>query len=144
MRTSRKYEADWVATKAAYMNWGEEAAQYVQITGEPNIQFAADPNEVQAALELLLKMSVPDCHARKHLTIEMHAHEVCLTVSDSLWPITDERSQSKHEMDASIPMLEHRWCAIRYADIVARKHGGRIGLKESNGHLAVSLHLPRQ
>lgn len=140
---ARQHEAEWVAIKAAYMNWGEEAAQHVQITAGEVVRFCADPAEIQAALELLLKCSAPDVPSRKHLTIEANDYEVCFTVSDSLWPITDERAETKRTLDASIGDLEHRWCAIRYADITVRRVGGYITLKESNGHLAVSMHLAR-
>jgi hypothetical protein len=142
----QKQDAEWVALRAAHANWGDDAPRYVQIAGDTGVRFVADAGDVQSALELLLKSFVPENPERKHLTIEAHNGEVCFTVSDSLWPLTDEGAvdtqlNEKHDLGSWVPKLEHRWFAIRHADAMARKHGGRLSLKESNGHLAVTLHL---
>lgn len=136
-------EADWVAVKAAYANWGEEAARHVQIIGDEHARFCGDTQDIQEALSLLLRSVVPELPDCKQLLIHVSDTQVCFTVSDSLLPITDEHAQERKRISHAVPALEHRWCAIRYADSIARRYGGYLTLRESGGHVAVSMHLMR-
>lgn len=141
--TLKKEEAEWVAIKAAHTHWGDERAQHVDITCVDTAAFCGSVSEVQRVLEILLGTIVPGMPERKHFIIETTDYEVCFTIADSLLPITDEHAERKHGMTIDIPLLEYRWGAIRHADVVARRYGGYVTLRESNGHVAVTVHLMR-